>query len=130
MSATCVQALIGLAVGPLTNTVAPPRVPPPEGRKGPLSLLALRKYASTSRCTMVRQPLCAAVGWIHASSVMAAPRFSDAELATRTRLFTPLKLSAPPQRPAVLQANPPLIVPVLPLPEASVMVVPAPSFSA
>jgi len=61
---------------------------------------------------------------------MAAPRFSDAEPATRTRLFTPLKLSAPPECPAVLQANPPLIVPVLPLPEASVMVVPAPSFSA
>ena len=45
---------------------------------------------------IVRQPLCAAVGWIQAASVIAVVRFSEAESATRTRLLVPLKLSALP----------------------------------
>ena len=48
---------------------------------------------------IVRQPLWLAVGRIHADSVIAVLRSSDAESATRTRLLVPLKLSAPPYRP-------------------------------
>ena len=100
------------------------------GSKGPLPLLALRKYASTSRCTMVRQPLCAAVGWIHASSVMAAPRFSDAELGHAHQAVDAVEAQRAAEAPCGAPGAPPLIVPVLPLPEASAMVVPAPSLNA
>ena len=55
---------------------------------------------------MVRQPLWLAVGWIHADSVIAELRFSEAELATRTKLFVPLKLRALPKRPWVDQVAP------------------------
>ena len=76
---------------------------------------------------IVRQPLCAAVGWIHASSVIADDRFSDAESATRTRLLDAVEAQRAAEAcPAVVQV-PAVIVPVLPLPETSATVVPAPS---
>src|SRR3954454_21436045 len=108
------------------KVLLPPNVAPPAGRRSPAELLALRKYASTWRCTTVRQPLCDAAGLIHADSVIALDRFSDAELATRTRLLLPLKLSALPKRPWLVQEAP-VIVPPLPLPVASAVVVPMPS---
>ena len=94
--ATWVQALTGLAVGPLRNWVLPPSVPPPDGRSGPTLLLAFRKYASVSRCMIVRQPLWVAVGRIQAERVIAVLRSSEAESATRTTLLEPLKLRALP----------------------------------
>ena len=75
---------------------------------------------------IVRHPLCAAVGWIHADSVIAVLTFSDADPGIATRLFVPLKLSAAPYRPLVVHVAP-LIVPVLPFPEASATVGPLPS---
>src|SRR6185437_2688658 len=94
--ATCVHVLTPSAVGPPMNRTVPLNVAPPDGRSGPASLLALRKYASTSRCMMVRQPLWVAVGKTHAESVMAVVTLSEAELLTTTRLLTPLKLRALP----------------------------------
>jgi hypothetical protein len=52
--------------------------------------------------------------------------FSEAELATRTTLLLPLKLSALPKRPWVDHVAP-VSVPTLPLPEASAVVAPDPS---
>ena len=52
---------------------------------------------------IVRQPLCDAVGLIHADSVIADDRFSDADDGTRTMLLVPLKLNAPPYLPRVVQ---------------------------
>ncbi len=89
-----VQAPNGVAVGPARELVVPPKVAPPAGRSGPASLLAFRKYASTWRCTIVRQPLCDAAGLIQADSVMPDDRFSDGEAATEAMLPVPLKLSA------------------------------------
>src|SRR5688572_863233 len=77
---------------------------------------------------IVRQPPCIAVGKIHACSVIPEDTFSDAEAGTTTIALLPLKLSALPKRPCVLQLAP-LIVPVLPLPEASLTVVPAPALN-
>ena len=45
---------------------------------------------------IVRQPLWLAVGRIHADRVIAVVRSSEAESATRTTLFEPLKLRALP----------------------------------
>ena len=66
---------------------------------------------------------------IQAESVMAVVRSREAESGIRTRLVEPLKLSAPPYRPWVVQVAP-TRVPVLPLPEASAVVVPVPSLNA
>ena len=102
---------------------------PAAGRSGPASLPACRKKASTSRCTIVRHQFWLDVGRIHADTVSAAPTFSDADAGTRTVLLIPLKLSALPKRPSVDQTAP-LIVPVLPRPDASAVVVaPNPSLN-
>src|SRR6266850_5421998 len=85
--------------------------------------------ASTSRWTIVRQPLCAAVGKTHASSVIAVLKLSEAEGLITTRSLVPSKVSAEPYFPAAVQVGP-KIVPVFPLPEASRTVVPAPSLNA
>src|SRR5678815_6033695 len=82
-----------------------------------------------SFCMIVRQPLCAAVGMTQASSVIRVVSASELELLTSTRSLTPSKLSAVPYLPATTQVAPPLIVPVLPLPEASATVVPAVSYT-
>ena len=55
---------------------------------------------------IVRQPLWLAVGWIQADSVIAVLRSSEAESGTRTGLLVPLKLSASPYRPWVVQWRP------------------------
>ena len=78
---------------------------------------------------MVRQPLWLAVGWIQAERVIAVVRSSEAESATRTVLFVPLKLRALPKRPWVVQLAP-VMVPAFPLPEESAVVVPLPSANA
>jgi hypothetical protein len=57
VNATCVHAFTGLADGPLTHWNAPPNVPPPDGRNGPLLFDAFNAYESVSRCKIVRQPL-------------------------------------------------------------------------
>jgi hypothetical protein len=57
VNATCVHAFTGLADGPLTHWNAPPNVPPPAGRNGPLLFDAFNAYESVSRCRIVRQPL-------------------------------------------------------------------------
>src|SRR5687767_9345297 len=72
VSATCVQAFTGLAVVPLTHATAPPILPPPDGRSAPVLVLAFRKYAATSRCIILRQPACAAVGKITPDSALPA----------------------------------------------------------
>src|SRR3954467_7971869 len=75
----------------------------------------------------VRQPLCDTVGSTHADNVIAfVVRFSDDELATRTTLLEPLKLSALPYRPCVDHVAP-VTVPTFPFPDASAVVVPVPS---
>src|SRR3954465_7529180 len=79
---------------------------------------------------MVRQPLWAAVGMIHAESVIPVVRSSEAEPATRPGPVEPLKLNAPPYRPCADQVAPPTTVPRLPLPEASAALVPVPSLNA
>jgi hypothetical protein len=68
----------------------------------------------------------AAVGYTHASSVIAVVRRSDAESATLTMLLVPLNVSALPYLPDVVQVALES-VPVLLLPEASLVVVPVPS---
>src|SRR5437773_3760937 len=65
-------------------------------------------------------------GFTQASSVMPLVRCSEAESGTLTREFVPLKRSALPYLPAVVQVAFE-IVPVLPLPEESATVVPLPS---
>src|SRR5690348_5043858 len=71
------------------------------------------------------QPLIA-VGYTHASSVMALARSREAESATVTQLFVPLNDRALPYLPEVLQVAPE-IVPAFPFPEASPSVEPVPS---
>src|SRR5262245_17662765 len=71
-------------------------------------------------------PVGAVVGYTHASSVIAAVRPSDAEFATVTCAPLPLNTSALPNLPDVVQVAP-LMVPLFPLPERSVTLVPAPS---
>src|SRR5262245_42341696 len=74
---------------------------------------------------MVRQPLCAPVGLIHAARVMPVERFSQLDELTCTMSETPLKLSPPPYFPAVQTA--PVIVPVLLWPETSSATPPVPA---
>ena len=64
-----------------------------------------------------------AAGFTQASSVARLVRSSEALSATVTRSLTPSNVSAEPKRPVVMRVAP-LIVPVLPRPEASVTVVP------
>jgi hypothetical protein len=56
---------------------------------------------------------------------MPTLRSSEFESGTVTRLPLPLKLSAPPKRPAVVQVAP-VMVPLLPVPETSGTLVPDP----
>src|SRR5262245_8915953 len=75
---------------------------------------------------IVRQPVCDAVGLIHAASVIAeVTELSDVDEGTCTMLATPSKFSPPPYLPATQVA--PVIVPVLPFPEASTTDVPEPA---
>src|SRR5438093_11727549 len=67
-------------------------------------------------------------GCTHASNVMPVVRCKDALSLIVTKAFVPLKTSALPYFPAVVHVALP-IVPVLPLPDASVTVVPAPSLN-
>src|SRR5258708_21796023 len=53
----------------------------------------------------------------------------DAELSMVIQLEAPSNVSAPPNRPAAVHVAPPPIVPVLPLPDRSVTVVPVPSLN-
>src|SRR5260221_11357723 len=57
---------------------------------------------------------------------MPVVRSNELESETLTRLFCPLKLSAPPNLAVVVQLAP-AIVPALPCPDASAVVVPVPS---
>src|SRR5262245_27355340 len=103
----------------------PPVVAPPPGKLLPALVLALRKYASGWRCMMVRQPLCDVAGLIQAARVIAEPRFSEADEGTWTMAPLRSKESPPPYFPAVHVAA--VMVPLLPLPEMSVAVVPEPA---
>ena len=89
-------------------------------------MLAFKKYASVSRCMIVRHPLCAAVGWIHAANVIADDQIQRRRRRhTAPRLLDPLKLNAA----AVLARGThvaPVIVPVFPFPDTSATVVPDP----
>ena len=78
--------------------------------------------------TAVRQPPPAAVGLTQASSVMPIVRSSEALSGTVTKLELPLNDSAPPKRPIGAQPVA-VVVPVLPVPDASATVVPAPSLN-
>src|SRR3954451_15162282 len=71
----------------------------------------------------VRHALPTAVGRTQPSSVMPVVRSRESASATVTQSLTPSKLRAPPNLPAVLRTGP-LIVPVLPRPDASSAVVP------
>ncbi len=122
VSAKCVHVPTTSGVVALVQVVDPAKFPPPDGRSAPLSLLPFRKYASGSRCTIVRQPLCAAVGCTQASNVIPVLRFRLVELFTNTRSFTPSKLSALPNRPGTHAAS--VTVPVFELPDASPTVTP------
>src|SRR5262245_50493472 len=74
-----------------------------------------------------RQAPVTAVGLTQASRVMAVLRCRDAESLMFTRALLPLNDRASPYRPAAHVAL--LIVPVLPLPEASATAVPVPSLN-
>src|SRR5215510_1606006 len=67
-----------------------------------------------------------AEGSTHASSVIPVDSCSEAAFGMVTTAFVPLNDSALPYLPAVAQVAP-VIVPVFPLPDASVTVVPDPS---
>src|SRR5215813_9804878 len=67
-----------------------------------------------------------AEGLTHASSVIPLDSCSEAALGTVTTAFVPLNDSALPYLPDVAQVAP-VIVPVFPLPDASVTIVPDPS---
>jgi hypothetical protein len=69
-----------------------------------------------------------ALGRTHASTVIPVVRSRLAESGIVTQLLVPLNESAPPKRPEALQVAP-LIVPVLPLPDASAVVPPPPSLN-
>src|SRR5689334_20662590 len=73
-----------------------------------------------------RQALLTALGLTHASRVMAVVSLRDGESLTLIRALVPLNWSALPNFPAVVQVAF-TIVPVLPRPDRSVTVVPAPS---
>src|SRR5262249_17298206 len=75
----------------------------------------------------VRQPLTAA-GRTHPSSVIPELRSSEAESATVTQLLAPSNDNALPKRPVAAQVAP-LMVPLLPLPEASAPDSPVPPSS-
>src|SRR4051794_32082100 len=66
------------------------------------------------------------VGWIHADKVNADLTSSDVALAIRTVWEAPLKSSALAKRPWVVH-DAPSITPAFPVPDASAVVVPAPS---
>src|SRR5215475_6192764 len=74
---------------------------------------------------MVRQPLWAPVGLIHAANVIPVLRLSEDDEFTRTMLLEPLKFNALPYLPATQVA--PVMVAVLLLPETSAAVVPEPA---
>src|SRR4051812_31604952 len=76
-----------------------------------------------SLSTTVRHRAPTAVGCTHASRGMPGGRSRLFASGTVTQLLVPLKISAPPNLPAVLRVAP-LMVPVLLWPEASVAVVP------
>src|SRR5258705_908241 len=75
-----------------------------------------------------RPQLVTVVGLTHASSVIAVVKRRDAESGIVTTALVPLNESAPPYFPAVdhVVAD---TVPVLPLPDRSVTVVPVPSLN-
>src|SRR5215471_2610002 len=73
-----------------------------------------------------RQAALVAVGFTHASSVIAVERWSDVESLIVTRAFEPLNESALPYFPADVHVAFE-IVPLLPWPDRSVTVVPEPS---
>ena len=66
------------------------------------------------------------MGLTHASIVMPVVRSSEALSLTVTELFVPLNDRAPPNLPSALHVAPE-VEPVLPVPDASAAVVPAPS---
>src|SRR4051794_1770139 len=72
-----------------------------------------------SLSSTVRHAEPTAVGRIHASIVMPEVRSRLFASGTVTQSLVPLKLRAPPNLPAIVRVAP-AIVPVLPLPEASV----------
>ena len=71
----------------------------------------------------VRQAFPSAAGNTHASSVARVDRSSEALSGTVTQSFTPSKVRAEPNLPAVVRTAP-AIVPLLPRPEPSVTPVP------
>ena len=75
-----------------------------------------------------RQSRVATDGFTHASKVMPVVRCNDAESLMFTRALLPLKTSALPYFPAVVQVAF-AIVPVFPFPEESATVVPVPSLN-
>src|SRR3974390_186690 len=75
-----------------------------------------------------RHALLTTVGSTHASKVIAVVNCSDAALPIVTTALEPLNVSALPYLPELLQIAP-LTVPLFPLPDASLTVVPLPSLN-
>src|SRR4029453_19225225 len=98
--ATGGQALTGQAALALTTDTLPSVVAPPAGKLLPALLLALRKYASVSRCMIVRPPDWLPAGFTHAASVRPVVTVSEADEATRTRSSTPSNETPLPYLPA------------------------------
>src|SRR3954463_2125625 len=94
--------------------------------RGRLSLaeIAYDRIGEASLIKALCQPL-SAVGLIHASSVIAVVRSSDAASGTVTQSLMPLNDNAVPYFPAVHAA--PVMVPVLPVPDTSNTCAPRPS---
>ena len=76
-----------------------------------------------------RHSLVTAVGYTHASSVIALVSRSEEASGTVTFAFVPLKESAFPNLPCVVHVADPM-VPPLPVPEASAVELPEPSLKA
>ena len=87
--------------------------------------MAYARSPAASFMRTVSHPLIA-VGYTHASRVMAPVRSREVASATVTQSLTPSNDNAPPYFPPVVQAAPE-IVPVFPFPERSARVVPEPA---
>src|SRR6476620_4093856 len=98
--------------------------PPPAAEEW--SVVPVRKYSSFHFSITSRQALETVVGSTQASRVIPELSCRDLLFGIVTRLLVPLKESALPYFPAVVQVAL-AIVPVLPLPDVSVTVVPEPS---
>src|SRR5712691_4785317 len=124
----CVQLFDGRLAVPCTLWSLPPRLIYVLGRFD--ELLEYNEYerplGRSFKMIERNALLLADVGWTQASRVIPVVRDREALSRTVTHALLPLNNKAPPYRPAVVHVAL-RIVPLLPLPEASTTVVPAPS---